>query len=101
MIANKESVICGWDLIKASAKKNKTKFIPVDSEHFSVWYGLNNNNHLIKKIYLTASGGPFLNLPTKKFKNIKVKDALKHPSWKMGKKITIDSATMVNKVFEV
>ena len=100
-IANKEAIICGWNLIKNELNKYKTKFIPVDSEHFSIWYGLNNNNHLIKKIYLTASGGPFLNLPNKKFKNIKVKDALKHPSWKMGKKITIDSATMMNKVFEI
>ena len=55
----------------------------------------------IEKIYLTASGGPFLNLPLKKFKNIKIKQALKHPNWKMGKKISIDSATMMNKVFEV
>ena len=100
-IANKESIICGWNLIKNELKKNNTEFVPVDSEHFSIWYGLKNNNDLVEKIFLTASGGPFLNLPAAKFKNIKIKQALKHPSWKMGKKITIDSATMMNKVFEI
>ena len=100
-IANKESIICGWNLIRRELKKNNTKFIPVDSEHFSIWYGLKNNSDLIEKIYLTASGGPFLNLPYSKFKNIQIKEALKHPNWKMGKKITIDSATMMNKVFEI
>ena len=100
-IANKESLICGWDLINKSLIKNKTKFIPVDSEHFSLWFGLNNNYDHIEKIVLTASGGPFINLPLNKFKNINVSQALKHPNWKMGKKITIDSATMMNKVYEI
>ena len=100
-IANKESLICGWNLINEQLKKYKTKFIPVDSEHFSIWYALKNNKDEIKRIYLTASGGPFINLPLNKFKNISIKHALKHPNWKMGKKITIDSATMMNKVFEV
>ncbi len=101
-IANKESIICGWNLITKELNKNKTKFIPVDSEHFSLWYGLHNlKNFKIEKIYLTASGGPFYKLPLKKFINIKLKKALKHPNWKMGKKISIDSATMINKVYEV
>ncbi len=100
-IANKESLICGWNLIRSQLKKYKTKFIPVDSEHFSIWYALKNNNDEIKRIYLTASGGPFNNLPLNKFDKISLKHALKHPNWKMGKKITIDSATMMNKVFEV
>ena len=101
-IANKESIICGWNLIQKEIKKNKTKFIPVDSEHFSAWFGLNFiNKKKISSIYLTASGGPLLNTPLKKFKNIKISQALKHPNWKMGKKISIDSATMMNKVFEV
>ncbi len=100
-IANKEAIICGWNLIKEELKKNKTDFIPVDSEHFSIWYGLKNNNDPIKKIYLTASGGPFIDLPINKFSNINIKDALKHPNWIMGKKITIDSATLMNKVFEI
>ncbi len=100
-IANKEAIICGWNLIRKELKKNKTDFIPVDSEHFSIWYGLKNNNDQINKIYLTASGGPFIHLPINKFSNINIKDALKHPNWTMGKKITIDSATLMNKVFEI
>ncbi len=102
VIANKESIICGWNLIKNELKKNKTKFIPVDSEHFSLWFGLQNlkiNN--IEKIFITASGGPFYKISLNKFKNIKTSQALNHPNWKMGKKISIDSATMINKVYEV
>ena len=101
-IANKESIICGWNLINKNLKKYKTYFIPVDSEHFSIWSLLDNNRkNNFEKIYITASGGPFRNLSLKKFKNISIKDALKHPNWSMGKKITIDSATMMNKVFEI
>ena len=100
-IANKEAIICGWFLLNRELKKYKTKFLPVDSEHFSIWYALINNQSAIEKIYLTASGGPFYNLPLKKFNKIQVSQALKHPNWKMGKKISIDSATMMNKVFEV
>ena len=101
-IANKESIICGWDLIKKKLDKYKTEFIPVDSEHFSIWSLIKNQKkETIDKIYITASGGPFISLPINKFKKIKVSDALKHPNWKMGKKITIDSATLMNKVFEV
>ena len=101
-IANKEAIICGWDLIQKELKKNKTEFIPVDSEHYSIWYALRDiNKELIEKIYLTASGGPFLNKPLNKLKNVNYKQAIKHPNWKMGKKISIDSATMMNKVFEI
>ena len=101
-IANKESIIVAWNLISKELKKNKTNFIPVDSEHFSIWYGLNNyESRTLDKIYLTASGGPFANLALKNFKKIKPKQALNHPNWKMGKKISIDSATMINKVYEV
>ena len=101
-IDNKESIICGWPLIKKELLKYKTKFIPVDSEHYSIYSllgGLNNNK--IEKIYITASGGPFHNYPLRKFRFIKLKSALNHPNWKMGKKISIDSATMMNKVFEI
>ena len=99
--ANKESIICGWKLIKDKLNKNKTQFIPLDSEHFSVWSLLKGEKYKnIKKIYLTASGGPFLNKRLNQIKSIKPKFALKHPNWKMGKKITIDSATMMNKIFE-
>ena len=101
-IANKESIICGWDLIQNQLKKNKTEFIPVDSEHFSIWYALKNvDKSLIDKIYLTASGGPFLNMSSRKLNKVNIKQATSHPNWKMGKKISIDSATMINKVFEV
>ena len=102
LIANKESVICGWNLIKKNALKYKTKLIPIDSEHFSILKILENQKkNEIKKIYLTASGGPFLNLNLKKFKNIRPKDALKHPTWKMGRKISIDSSTLMNKILEL
>ena len=101
-IANKESIICGWNLIDKELKKNKTQFVPVDSEHFSLWYGLQNLKiKNIEMIYLTASGGPFSNISLDKFKSIKINQALKHPNWKMGKKISIDSATMINKIYEV
>ena len=101
-IANKESIICGWNILNAELKKNNTKFIPVDSEHFSINYALKNNlNFNVNSIYLTASGGPLHKVPLNKFKKIKISDVLKHPNWKMGKKISIDSATLMNKVFEV
>ena len=101
-ISNKESIICGWNLINQKLKKNKTEFIPVDSEHFSLWFGMQNLNiKSIEKIFLTASGGPFHKIPLKKFTHISVAQALKHPNWKMGKKISIDSATMINKVYEI
>ena len=101
-IANKEAIVCGWPLIKSELKRNRTTFIPVDSEHFSIFSLIENTEtNDIEKIYITASGGPFLNLPKSKFKKIKLNDALKHPNWRMGKKITIDSATLMNKVFEV
>jgi len=102
LIANKESIICGWNLIYKELKKYKTNFVPVDSEHFSIWSLMQDYNSIdVYRIYITASGGPFLNLPKKKFNKIKIKDALKHPNWSMGRKITIDSATLMNKVFEV
>ena len=101
-IANKEAIICGWHLIKKNLKKYKTIFVPVDSEHFSIFYALQGNKiSNIEKIYLTASGGPLINLPKKRFKDIKISEAIKHPNWKMGKKISVDSATLMNKVFEI
>jgi len=102
-IANKESIICGWYLINKSLKKNKTNFIPVDSEHFSIWYGLNKKFKTtnVKRIYLTASGGPLLNISNKKLNKIKLSQVLKHPNWNMGKKISVDSSTMMNKIFEI
>jgi 1-deoxy-D-xylulose-5-phosphate reductoisomerase len=108
-IANKESIICGWNLIKKKSILNKTRIIPIDSEHFSIWTSLNkfeinepiNLNDKIQNLFITASGGPFKNTPVTNFSKIKVYQAIKHPTWKMGKKISIDSATLVNKLFEV
>ena len=101
-IANKESIICGWKFLNRELTQNNTNFIPLDSEHFSIWSLLKNDNiKNVKKIYLTASGGPFLNKKLENIKYIKPKFALRHPNWKMGKKISIDSATMMNKIFEV
>ena len=101
LLANKESIICGWELIKKASLQFNTTLIPIDSEHFSIFKLIENIKiDQIKKIYLTASGGPFLDLKIKKLKKIKPQHALKHPKWKMGKKITVDSATLMNKVFE-
>ena len=98
-IANKESIVCGWSLIKKKLKKHKTNFIPVDSEHFSILDLIKKEKKSnIKKIFITASGGPFLNQNLKKINPAK---AIKHPTWKMGKKISVDSATLMNKVFEL
>ena len=100
LLANKEAIICGWEILNKFLKRYKTNLIPIDSEHFSIQELLKENEKdNIDKIYITASGGPFFQ---KKIKNnIKPKQALNHPKWNMGKKISIDSATMVNKVFEV
>tara|TARA_B100001057_G_scaffold489542_1_gene576016 strand:- start:5762 stop:6925 length:1164 start_codon:yes stop_codon:yes gene_type:complete len=101
-IANKESIICGWNLIHKRLKQYKTSFIPVDSEHFSIWSLVSHLDHnLIDTIYITASGGPFLKWPINQIMKASPSKALKHPNWSMGKKISIDSATMMNKVFEV
>ena len=101
-IANKESIICAWDLINKELKLHNTKFIPVDSEHFSIWYALKNfSSSCINKIYITASGGPFLDYTHKRLTKVTIKDALNHPNWTMGNKISIDSATLMNKVFEI
>jgi len=101
-IANKESIICAWSIIEKKLIKSKTKFIPVDSEHFSIWSLLQNESiNSVEKIIITASGGPFLNYKLNKLKNVKPEKAIKHPNWRMGKKISIDSATLMNKVFEI
>ncbi len=101
-IANKESIICGWYLIKKKLKKYNTKFIPIDSEHFSIWNLTREySNDDIEEIILTASGGPLLNLPIRVQKTITPEKAVRHPNWKMGKKISIESANLMNKVFEI
>ena len=101
-VANKETIICGWEILSKIIKKNKTKFVPVDSEHFSIMEltkGLRNEH--VAEIIITASGGPFLNSSINKLKKIKPNQATKHPNWKMGRKISVDSATLMNKIFEV
>ncbi len=101
-IANKESLICGWNFIERNLKKYQTKFIPIDSEHFSIWSLIKNyKSSQIQKIFITASGGPFLKLSKNELKKVSPKNAIKHPNWSMGKKISVDSATLMNKVFEV
>ena len=101
-IANKEAIVCGWNLIKKSLIKYNTEFIPVDSEHFSIWDSIKGSSSKnISELYITASGGPFLNKKLKNLRNVSLNKALNHPNWKMGKKISIDSATMMNKVFEI
>ena len=101
-IANKETIICGWVILSKLAKKYKTKILPVDSEHFSIMeLTKNSSNDEVEEIIITASGGPFLNSTLNKLKKVKPKQAIKHPNWKMGKKISIDSSNMMNKVFEV
>ena len=102
LIANKEAIICGWHLIKKNSIKYKSELVPIDSEHFSINALIKNFPiDKIEKIFITASGGPFLKLDYNKFKNIKPKNAIKHPKWSMGKKISVDSATLMNKVLEV
>lgn len=102
LIANKESLICGGDILLRKAKQNKCKIFSIDSEHYCLSEILKNEKLKdIDLIYLTASGGPFLKLKKINTKNIKIKDVVNHPTWKMGKKISVDSATMVNKIFEL
>ncbi len=102
LLANKESIICGWHILKSISKRNKTKMIPIDSEHFSIdQLTKNYKDEDIQKIYITASGGPFLRRPLKTFKKINARDASKHPRWKMGKKISIDSSNLMNKTLEL
>ena len=99
LLANKETIICGWKILKKILKKNKTNLIPLDSEHFSLMKLLEKEKEEIERIYITASGGPFLRKKNKN--NIKPEEAIKHPKWSMGKKISIDSATLMNKIFEI
>lgn len=101
-LANKESLVAGGELIINELKKSESKLFPVDSEHSAIWQCMvGEKNSEIKKLILTGSGGPFRKLDIEQFPSIKKEDALKHPNWEMGSKITIDSATMMNKGFEV
>tara|TARA_Y100000590_G_scaffold38988_1_gene41792 strand:- start:700 stop:1860 length:1161 start_codon:yes stop_codon:yes gene_type:complete len=101
-IANKETIICGWEILSKYIKKHNTKILPVDSEHFSIMELTKNvSNEEVEEIIITASGGPFLNISKKKMNKVGPAQAINHPNWKMGKKISVDSANLMNKVFEV
>ena len=101
-LANKETLVTAGHIVMDLAKKNNVKILPVDSEHSAIFQSLNGENSKeIDKILLTASGGPFRTKTKDDLKTVTVEDALKHPNWSMGRKITIDSATMVNKGLEV
>jgi len=101
-IANKETIICGWNILSKVIKKYKTQILPVDSEHFSIMELTKDiEDSEVEEIIITASGGPFLNTPINKLKHVNPKEATNHPNWKMGKKISIDSANLMNKVFEL
>lgn len=100
-LANKETIVVAGDLVKELQIKYGSKLIPVDSEHSAIFQCLEPQKNALDKIILTASGGPFRNLPMDELKNVTPERALKHPNWEMGKKITIDSATLMNKGLEV
>ena len=101
-LANKETLVTAGHIIMPLAKEYGVQILPVDSEHSAIFQSLQGGQHkAIKKILLTASGGPFRGRKTEQLLNIKVEDALKHPNWEMGRKITIDSSTMINKGLEV
>lgn len=101
-LANKESLVCAGDIIMPLAKKNKVEIRPIDSEHSAIWQCLQGEDKKsVNKIIITASGGPFYGKKLSDLKKVKLEDALKHPNWAMGKKITIDSSTLVNKGLEV
>lgn len=101
-LANKETLVTAGHIIMPLAKEHNAKILPVDSEHSAIFQALNGENpKTIEKLLITASGGPFRGKKTEELKNIRVEDALKHPNWAMGQKITIDSATLVNKGLEV
>jgi len=100
-LANKESLVMAGELITREAKRNKARILPIDSEHSAIWQCLRGENQEAVQLILTASGGPFLGYSATQLKEITAKQALKHPSWQMGKKVTIDSATLMNKGLEV
>lgn len=100
-LANKETLVMAGEIVMKEAE-GKCRIIPVDSEHSAIFQSLTGEKREnIRKLILTASGGPFRNYPKEQFKDVKPEDALKHPNWRMGQKITIDSATLMNKGFEV
>ena len=101
-LANKETLVAGGEIIMNAARKKNIKILPIDSEHSAIFQCLEGNSEReINKIFLTASGGPFRGCKEENLKNVSPEDALRHPNWTMGRKITIDSATMMNKGLEI
>ncbi|MCX7927737.1 MAG: 1-deoxy-D-xylulose-5-phosphate reductoisomerase [Candidatus Omnitrophica bacterium] len=101
-IANKEALVMAGDLIRKKLLQNRVRLIPIDSEQSAIWQCLDGQDkRTLKKIYLTASGGPFWNMPYARLKKVTISEALNHPRWKMGRKITVDSATLMNKGLEI
>ncbi len=100
-LANKETLVAAGSIVTRLAKENGSPILPVDSEHSAIFQCLQGERAQIEKLLLTASGGPFFNLPAEKFNDITVEQALNHPNWKMGSKVTIDSASMMNKGLEI
>ncbi|MCA4775350.1 1-deoxy-D-xylulose-5-phosphate reductoisomerase [Wolbachia endosymbiont of Mansonella ozzardi] len=100
-LANKESIVCGGKLLLKKAKEKNVQVIPVDSEHNAIFQVLQSDDKCVEKIILTASGGPFLNCSLEQLRNVAANQALSHPTWNMGKKISVDSATMMNKALEI
>ena len=103
LLANKESIVVAGEIIFPLAKKHKSEIVPIDSEHNAIFQCLSGENGIadVKKIIITASGGPFINHSINDLKNVTIDQALNHPNWKMGSKVTIDSATLVNKCLEL
>ena len=101
-LANKETLVCGGDIITPLARKNGVEIAPVDSEHSAIWQCLNfRKDTPVRRLIITASGGAFADLPYSELKGVTPERALAHPTWKMGKKITVDCATLMNKGYEV
>ncbi len=102
LLANKESLVCGGELVTRAAKKRGVEIVPVDSEHSAIFQALGFKREAkFEKLILTASGGPFLHYEKEQLSRVTAKEALSHPTWKMGKKVTVDSATLLNKGYEV
>lgn len=100
-LANKETLVAGGELVMQAARDNHVNILPVDSEHSAIFQCLNGNSKYINKLILTASGGPLFGMKKSDFKTVTIKEALNHPNWTMGTKISIDSATMMNKGLEI
>jgi len=101
-LANKESLVMAGEIIIRAKEKNNARILPIDSEQSAIWQCLHSNNRgLLRRIYITASGGPLRRISARRFKNLSSELILRHPKWKMGSKITVDSATLMNKGFEV